>query len=131
MMTKCADPVILNLWHPVGAIAEAAPGAVQETVLLEERLSFAVDADGEPVVWRSRPDVQRADHIPPADRLPAISAYGYVWTSLGSPPAELFPIPEYQEPDRRKLNAATFGVNVSAPRAIENFLDMGHFPYVH
>jgi phenylpropionate dioxygenase-like ring-hydroxylating dioxygenase large terminal subunit len=131
MMTKCSDPVILNLWHPVGAIAEAAPGAVQDTVLLEERLSFAVNADGEPVVWRSRPDVQGADRVPTADRLPARSAYGYVWTSLGSPPAELFPIPEYEEPDRRKLNAATFGVNVSAPRAIENFLDMGHFPYVH
>ncbi|RWP90103.1 MAG: aromatic ring-hydroxylating dioxygenase subunit alpha [Mesorhizobium sp.] len=130
-MTKCLDPVILNLWHPIGAIAEAVPGGVQDTVLLEERLSFALNADGEPVVWRSRPDVQWPDHVPAADRLPARSTYGYVWTSLGSPPAELFPIPEYEEPDRRKLNAATFGVNVSAPRAIENFLDMGHFPYVH
>lgn len=130
-MTKCSDPVILNLWHPVGAIAEAEPGAVQETVLLEERLSFTVNADCEPVVWRSRPDAQGADRVPAADRLPAKSAFGYVWTSLGAPPAELFPIPEYEEPDRRKLNAATFGVNVSAPRAIENFLDMGHFPYVH
>ncbi|MCA0015682.1 aromatic ring-hydroxylating dioxygenase subunit alpha [Mesorhizobium sp. B292B1B] len=130
-MTKCSDPVILNLWHPVGAIAETVPGGVHDTVLLEERLSFAVDTDGEPVVWRSRPDVEGVDRIPGADRLPARSAYGYVWTSLGSPPAELFPIPEYEEPDRRKLNAATFGVNVSAPRAIENFLDMGHFPYVH
>ncbi|TJV18032.1 aromatic ring-hydroxylating dioxygenase subunit alpha [Mesorhizobium sp.] len=130
-MTKCLDPVILNLWHPIGAIAEAVPGGVQDTVLLEERLSFALNADGEPVVWRSRPDVQGPDRVPAADRLPARSTYGYVWTSLGSPPAELFPIPEYEEPDRRKLNAATFGVNVSAPRAIENFLDMGHFPYVH
>ncbi|WP_027039477.1 aromatic ring-hydroxylating oxygenase subunit alpha [Mesorhizobium ciceri] len=131
MMTKCSDPVILNLWHPIGAIAEAAPGGVQETVLLEERLSFAFNADGEPVVWRSRPGAQGVGQISAADRLPARSTYGYVWTSLGSPPADLFPIPEYEEPDRRKLNAATFGVNVSAPRAIENFLDMGHFPYVH
>ncbi|WP_136617948.1 MULTISPECIES: aromatic ring-hydroxylating oxygenase subunit alpha [Mesorhizobium] len=130
-MTKCLDPVILNLWHPIGAIAEAVPGAVQDTVLLEERLSFALNADGEPVVWRSHPDVQGPARVPAADRLPARSTYGYVWTSLGSPPAELFLIPEYEEPDRRKLNAATFGVNVSAPRAIENFLDMGHFPYVH
>jgi phenylpropionate dioxygenase-like ring-hydroxylating dioxygenase large terminal subunit len=130
-MTKCTDPVVLNLWHPVGAIAETVPGAVQQTVLLEERLSFSVGADGEPVVWRSRPDLRRADQVAAADRLPAQSAYGYVWTSLGSPPADLFPIPEYAEPDRRRLNAATFGVNVSAPRAIENFLDMGHFPYVH
>jgi len=130
-MTKCMDPVVLNLWHPVGAIAETVPGAVQETVLLEERLSFEVGADGEPVVWRSRADLRRADQVPAADRLPAKNRYGYVWTSLGSPPDELFPIPEYAEPDRRRLNAATFGVNVSAPRAIENFLDMGHFPYVH
>src|SRR5438034_10956101 len=105
-MAKCTDTVILNLWHPVGAIAEAAAGAVQETILLEERLSFEVDADGGPVVWRSRPGVRRADQVSAADRLPARSAYGYVWTSLGSPPAELFPIPEYEEPDRRKLNAA-------------------------
>ncbi|KUM23949.1 (2Fe-2S)-binding protein [Mesorhizobium loti] len=130
-MAKCSDAVILNLWHPVGAIAEAIPGVVQETVLLEERLSFEIGADGEPIVWRSRPDARGADQVRAADRLPVRSAYGYVWTSLGSPPAELFPIPEYAEPDRRKLNAATFGVNVSAPRAIENFLDMGHFPYVH
>ncbi|MEZ2328922.1 aromatic ring-hydroxylating dioxygenase subunit alpha [Mesorhizobium sp. RCC_202] len=130
-MTKCTDPVILNLWHPVGAIAEAVPSGVQETVLLEERLCFAINADGEPVVWRSRLGAQGPGQVSTADRLPALSAYGYVWTSLGSPPAGLFPIPEYDEPDRRRLNAATFGVNVSAPRAIENFLDMGHFPYVH
>jgi phenylpropionate dioxygenase-like ring-hydroxylating dioxygenase large terminal subunit len=54
-----------------------------------------------------------------------------VWTSLGDPPEDIFPIPEYAETDRHRLNAATFGVNVSAPRAVENFLDMGHFPFVH
>ncbi|MEI9412718.1 aromatic ring-hydroxylating dioxygenase subunit alpha [Mesorhizobium salmacidum] len=133
-MAKCTDTVILNLWHPIGAIAETSPLAVEETVLLEERVSFAVGEKGEPVVWRSRPDLRPGDRAPVVDideRLPAKSAYGYVWTSLGSPPEDLFPIPEYAEADRRKLNAATFGVNVSAPRAIENFLDMGHFPYVH
>ncbi|QPC94539.1 aromatic ring-hydroxylating dioxygenase subunit alpha [Mesorhizobium sp. INR15] len=133
-MAKCSDTVILNLWHPIGAIAEAPSLTVQETVLLEERVSFAVSEKGEPIVWRSRPGLRpgdRAAAIALDERLPAKSAYGYVWTSLGNPPEELFPIPEYAEADRRKLNAATFGVNVSAPRAIENFLDMGHFPYVH
>ncbi|MER9599653.1 aromatic ring-hydroxylating dioxygenase subunit alpha [Mesorhizobium sp. M0244] len=134
ILTRCSDPVILNLWHPIGAIGETTPSSVVETTLLGEQVSFAVDASGAIRVWRSRPGVRSAEPIGPASvgkALPAKSAYGYVWTSLGSPPAELFPIPEYEEPDRRKLNAATFGVNVSAPRAIENFLDMGHFPYVH
>lgn len=63
--------------------------------------------------------------------LPAIERYGYVWASLGTPERDLFPIPEYAEPDRRNVHAATIGVNVSAPRAVENFLDMAHFPYVH
>lgn len=131
---KCKDPVILNLWHPLGAVAEMPVGTVVDTMLLEERVSFAVDARGTAVAWRSRPELRAGDPVDPGaltDTLPAKSAYGYVWTCLGSQPAEIFPIPEFDEPDRRKLNAATIGVNVSAPRAIENFLDMGHFPYVH
>jgi phenylpropionate dioxygenase-like ring-hydroxylating dioxygenase large terminal subunit len=133
-MTKCSDPVILNLWHPLGAIAETPIDTVVETVLLEERLSFAIDAEGRVVVWRSRTELPAGEPIETGaikQPLPSKMAYGYVWASLGSPPADIFPIPEYQEADRRKLNAATIGVNVSAPRAIENFLDMGHFPYVH
>jgi phenylpropionate dioxygenase-like ring-hydroxylating dioxygenase large terminal subunit len=132
--TKCTDPVVLNLWHPIGAIDETPAGIVVETVLLEERISLAKAADNAVAVWRSRPDLRAGNPVEIAsiaDRLPAKLAYGYVWTSLGSPPQDIFPIPEYAEGDRRKLNAATIGVNVSAPRAIENFLDMGHFPYVH
>lgn len=131
---KCADTVILNLWHPVGAIDEARRGTVIDTVLLEERVSYAVGGDGTVAAWRSRPGLAAGNTVDPsglANTLPSKSAYGYVWTSLGEPPAELFPIPEFAEADRRRLNAATMGVNVSAPRAIENFLDMGHFPYVH
>ncbi len=137
MMTQqktCLDPVILNLWHPLGAIDEVAACIVVETVLLDESVSFAVDEDRKVFVWRSRTGLRPGDRfhqLAVDDLLPARSAYGYVWTSLGTPSDDIFPIPEYAEADRRKLNAATFGVNVSAPRAIENFLDMGHFPYVH
>lgn len=133
-MAKCTDQVTLNLWHPLAAVAETPIGRVVETVLLEERLSFAIDAESEGAVWRSRSDLPAGasiDLAKVADLLPVKLAYGYIWTSLGLPPADIFPIPEYEEADRRKLNAATIGVNVSAPRAIENFLDMGHFPYVH
>jgi phenylpropionate dioxygenase-like ring-hydroxylating dioxygenase large terminal subunit len=131
---KCQDPVILNLWHPLAAVSETPAGVVAETVLLEERIGYAVDGAGIGAAWRSRRDLPAGSSIDVAavaDTLPAKIAYGYIWTSLGNPPDDLFPIPEYAEADRRRLNAATMGVNVSAPRAIENFLDMGHFPYVH
>ncbi|WP_457660789.1 aromatic ring-hydroxylating dioxygenase subunit alpha [Sinorhizobium medicae] len=132
--TKCQDQVVLDLWHPLAALAEVPAGFVQEAVLLEERVSYATDGGGNAAVWLSRPDLVAGCPFEPGALtrvLPAKVAYGYIWTSLGTPPTELFFIPEYAEPDRRRLNAATVGVNVSAPRAIENFLDMGHFPYVH
>ena len=34
IQTRCSDPVILNLWHPIGAIAETPVNTVVETVLL-------------------------------------------------------------------------------------------------
>lgn len=132
--TRCTDQVILDLWHPLAALVEVPVGVVVDTVLLEERLSLAADSDGNAAAWRSRPELAADGPVDIAKlggTLPVKIAYGYIWTSLGNPPADIFPIPEYAEPDRRKLNAATLGVNVSAPRAIENFLDMGHFPYVH
>ncbi|AWC22171.1 aromatic ring-hydroxylating dioxygenase subunit alpha [Aminobacter sp. P9b] len=132
--TRCTDQVILDLWHPLAAVSELPVGVVVDTVLLEERLSLAADSAGKAAVWRSRPELAADNPVDIAalgGTLPVKIAYGYVWTSLGNPPADIFPIPEYAEADRRRLNAATLGVNVSAPRAIENFLDMGHFPYVH
>ncbi len=122
-MAPCTDRTMLDQWYAIVALQEIPAGAAGQTELLEEKLSYALDGNGEPKVWRSA-DPARTD-------LPIRARYGYVWTSLGEPAGDVFPIPEYAEPDRRNMNAATIGVNVSAPRAIENFLDMGHFPYVH
>ncbi len=130
----CTDPVVLDMWHPIAALEEITPGRVHTTRLLGEAVSYTRDPDGDPVVWRATP-TQRHGTPPDAatagDRLPVITRYCFVWTSFGDPPGELFSIPEFDESDRRTLAAASIGVNTSAPRAVENFLDMGHFPFVH
>ncbi len=117
----CADPVILNQWHALAAVPELTVGRRYETALLGAPIAYAVESGGDTRAWRTGTD----------DELPTRSSYGYLWASLGDPPPEVFRVPEADEPDRRTLNAATIGVAVSAPRAIENFLDMAHFPYVH
>ena len=113
------DPTTLNSWHIVGARDELPLGAKCDSRLL-----------GQPIaILRRTPGTVEVSSA--GRSLPVLDRFGYVWTSLGIPPADLFAIPEYFESDRRNVNAATFGVHVSAPRAIENFLDMGHFPFVH
>jgi len=131
----CGDPVAYDLWHVISALddLEAAPrGRELRTRLLDEPVGYRM-GEGGPEAWTTRPGPGNGS---PGNEgrtrpLPVRTAFGYLWTSLGEPAGELFTIPEYDEPDRRNLNAATVGVHVSAPRAIENFLDLGHFPFVH
>lgn len=120
-MPVCSDPVIYNHWHPLSAVEDIRAGD-NRTRLLEEPLGYCLAADHSPRVWRIEQ---------PNTALPVTVAHGYLWTCLGTPEAPLFSMPEFLEPDRRNVCAATVGVRVSAPRAVENFLDMGHFPYVH
>lgn len=154
------DPVAVNLWHPIAAIESLRSGVAFPTVLLGQAIACGLGPDGARAIrradapagdgWLAFPRIaaerKKADGEGPegddADRryrprddtvreLPVRCAYGYLWTTLGDAPAPLFDLPEQAEPDRRNVHAATVGVRTSAPRAIENFLDMGHFPFVH
>ena len=131
----CTDQVILNQWYPLAAIVELRPGISYQTVLLEVGVGFGVTLEGESIAWRlDRVFITAGNPLPSksfANSLLVKSAYGYLWASLSSEPKELFSIPEANEPDRRTINVATLGIATSAPRAVENFLDLGHFPFIH
>ena len=119
-------PAILDLWHPVAILDELRAGEITRTQLLDRDVTVSLNDHGAPLAW-----VMTGQEGDSPDLLPTISAYRFAWTSLGAPPAGIFAIPECDEPDRRNLATFSVGVNVSAPRAVENFLDLGHFPYVH
>jgi phenylpropionate dioxygenase-like ring-hydroxylating dioxygenase large terminal subunit len=119
----CTDRVALDEWYVISALDEIAIGTTYRTRLLGDAVAYARDADGAPAVWRGSNDV--------GPRLAHRVKFGYVWTTLGSPDHEIFDIAECDETDRRILNGGSILVATSAPRAVENFLDMGHFPYVH
>jgi phenylpropionate dioxygenase-like ring-hydroxylating dioxygenase large terminal subunit len=122
----CTDPVALDEWHPISSLDEMSPGVTYRTMLLGDHLGYARSKQGEPTVWR------RGDSGgDTTNRLPVRVKFGYVWTTLGQPDHDVFDIPECDEPDRRRLSGGSILVATSAPRAVENFLDMGHFPYVH
>ena len=123
MKISCEDQVILNQWHPISSLDVLTVGVIDNTVLLDSKISYQLNSKKEVLVWL-RLDEKKT-------LLPTRISYGFIWISLGNPPEDLFPFPEYNEPDRRNVATGVFGVNVSAGRTVENFLDMGHFPYVH
>lgn len=91
--------------------------------------------------WRFQPDGQCTripalpDHVPSATTCAktfhAKEQYGMVWVCLGEPAMEVLPFPEYADERLRKVLCGPYEVKASAPRIVENFLDMAHFPYVH
>jgi phenylpropionate dioxygenase-like ring-hydroxylating dioxygenase large terminal subunit len=91
---------------------------------------WVYDQDGQCVRIPALPDV------PPPRKArvrtyQAIERYGLVWVSLGPPPEEVAPFPEWQDADFRKLLCGPYPVAASGPRIVENFLDVAHFPFVH
>lgn len=132
--TEAADPVALNQWYAIAALDEIPRGRVWRTELLGAPISLSVNGGGEPLAWRSQDSLPDGALVEAAEveRPLAVRAdFGYAWTTLGEPANGLFDIPETAEPDRRTFNAGTFGIHTSPPRAVENFLDMGHLPFVH
>ncbi len=115
------DEFARNSWHPIAQLELLVAGSTTVTQLLGESITIVTDDDGTHSVIASTSGVALAK----------LEQYHILWACLGEPSGPLFEIPQVDEADRRVLHAGTVGVHVSAPRAVENFLDMAHFPYVH
>src|ERR1700730_16002461 len=106
-------------------------GSVVDGVWLEcPYHGWTYGTDGRCVLMPAHPE-----QLPPAKArvatFHAAAAYGVIWVSLGGgatgiPRFELLDDPAYQV-----LMAGPYRVRASGPRIVENFLDIGHFPFVH
>ncbi len=57
--------------------------------------------------------------------------YGLVWACLGSPAKDVPVFTEWDDDSYRKVLAGPYLFKAQGPRVVENFLDVGHFPFVH
>ncbi len=91
---------------------------------------WTYDASGRCVRIPAHPD-----QTPPAraavKTYRAIVQYDLVWVSLGEPPGGPPAFPEWHDRTYRKILCGPYAVEASGPRIVENFLDVGHFPFVH
>lgn len=90
------------------------------------------DGQGQAVAVPALPDFK-----PPATHRAtthaAVERYGLVWVCLDgdTPLAELPAFPAEDDARLRKVSCGPYEVQSSAPRIVENFLDMAHFGFVH
>lgn len=120
MQEHCRDRVLLDDWHVIaerGMLCGHSPFA---TKLLGIGLSVVSGANGY--------EVTRTDT---GARIRSAERYGFVWASLGTPGRDIVAVPEAEDTDRYFVTGGSMAVKVSGLRAVENFLDMGHFPFVH
>ncbi|MBD1911738.1 MULTISPECIES: aromatic ring-hydroxylating dioxygenase subunit alpha [unclassified Leptolyngbya] len=57
--------------------------------------------------------------------------YGLIYASLGEPVREIPVFSEWNDPSYRLCLSGPYHCHTSGLRAIENFLDVSHFPFVH
>ncbi|WP_337270401.1 aromatic ring-hydroxylating dioxygenase subunit alpha [Oryzifoliimicrobium ureilyticus] len=110
---------MIDQWYPVGLISQLLAKG-RQTLLMGETIYVSCNAVGKAIVTTSD-----------GRDLPVTERYGHVWSSLGLPAAPLFDIPEAEQPGRRLVDVGVVRVRCSPLRAVENFLDIAHFPFVH
>jgi phenylpropionate dioxygenase-like ring-hydroxylating dioxygenase large terminal subunit len=75
------------------------------------------------------------DQPPPARAHTTVYAvgekYDLVWVCLGNPTRDIPEFPEWDDTSFEKIAAGPYLYRAHGPRAIENFLDVAHFPFVH
>lgn len=106
-------------WYPVGLFSQLGR-AGRPTALMGVPIEVGLDAAGNAEVTDAS-----------GRALPVCVRYSHVWSSLGAPRKALFAIPEADQPGRRFVDVGVVRVRCSPLRAVENFLDIAHFPFVH
>lgn len=61
----------------------------------------------------------------------ACERYGLIWVCLGEPTQDVAPFPVWADDSYRKIACGPYPVVAGAPRVIENFVDVAHFPILH
>ncbi len=91
---------------------------------------WVYDGEGQCVRFPSHPR-QKPPHTARVKTYRASERYGYLWTSLGEPRQEVPLFQEWADRQFRKIFCGPYFYRASATRAVENFLDVAHFPFVH
>ena len=106
-------------WYPIAMVSDPRRPKRFSTKVLGKDIVLETKADGSLSVFCGNKSWKITE------------AFGHIWMSPSQNPKPLFSIPEENELDRRLVPCGVVHVRCSPLRAVENFLDIAHFPFVH
>ncbi|MDG6933395.1 MAG: aromatic ring-hydroxylating dioxygenase subunit alpha [Nitrososphaerota archaeon] len=110
--------------------ARLSLGTVGEGVVTCAYHGWTYGEDGSCVSIPAHPD-QRPPSRARVHSYSVVEKYGFVWVCPGRPVYGVPSFPEWSLEEYRKIHCGPYHVKASAPRLIENFLDVAHLPFVH
>ncbi len=105
-------------------------GAVESETLVCGYHGWTYNSEGECVRFPAHPEQKP----PPTAKVRTYRTeekYGLVWACLGDEPGSIPDFPEWDDPSYRKIFCGPYHYRASGPRAVENFLDVAHLPFLH
>lgn len=110
--------------------AKLSRGKVQDECLVCPYHGWTYNSEGECTRIPAHPDLTPPPRAQ-ATTYRAREKYGLVWVCLGTPESEIAAFPEWDDATFRKAPAGPYDLKAHGPRVLENFLDVGHFAFVH
>jgi len=122
----------VNVWEDlcVHRGSRLSLGRLDRAQLVCAYHGWAYDEDGQCVRFPAHPD-QKPPSTAHVKTFRARERYGYIWASLGAPTEETPGFREWEDQSYRKVFCGPYAYHAVATRAVENFLDVAHFPFVH
>jgi phenylpropionate dioxygenase-like ring-hydroxylating dioxygenase large terminal subunit len=105
-------------------------GKVENDTLTCAYHGWVYNQDGKCIRYPAHPSVQPAEKAR-ANVYQAREKYGWIWVCLGVSTKDIPNFLEWDDALFRKVHCGPYLYKAGAPRAIENFLDVTHFPFVH
>jgi len=105
-------------------------GRVENETLICPYHGWRYNEEGRCVLFPAHPD-----QVPPTTARATVyqvqEKYDWVWVCPGTPANEVPAFAEWDDSSFHTVHCGPYTIEAGGPRAIENFLDVTHFPFVH
>lgn len=105
-------------------------GRVEDCTIICPYHGWTYNEEGQCIRFPAHPD-QKPPRTAHAKTYLAREKYNWIWVCLGEPTQDIPTFEQWDDPSFRKIHCGPYRFHASGPRAVENFLDVTHFPFVH